>query len=183
MAKMVEKKLIVEPKRTNKGSWPRKKVSGYEAFFSKNATKAGIGKMIVCGSYRRGCGVCGDMDIVVIPEEGGIEKLLTFLEENKFNILISGSKRVRAVSEDGFQIDFVFTTEESFGAAALYLTGSAQFNMNIRNNAKKMGMLLNEYGLFNKDERIASDEKGILERLGLSIYFNPSARSIGGHSR
>jgi DNA polymerase/3'-5' exonuclease PolX len=44
-----------------------------------------------------------------------------------------------------------------------------------------MGMLLNEYGLFEKDDRgkrIASEEKDILERLGLTNYLRPRARSL-----
>ena len=48
---------------------------------------------------------------------------------------------------------------ESKGSALLYFTGSGNFNKNMRLDAKKMGYLINEYGLY----KIQKPENKLIE--------------------
>src|SRR5262249_30466640 len=69
-----------------------------------------------------------------------------------------------------------------FAAALLYFTGSEEHNVQLRGRAKRMGMKLNEYGLFRLDteERIDSpDEADIYRHLGLP-YVEPELREGRG---
>jgi DNA polymerase (family 10) len=59
---------------------------------------------------------------------------------------------------------------ESFGAAMQYFTGSKEHNIALRQRALRMGLTLNEYGLFRLDDntRVAGEtEEGVYKALGL----------------
>src|SRR5438128_2693418 len=47
-----------------------------------------------------------------------------------------------------YRLDIEFVHPNSYGAALLYFTGSKEFNVMMRANAKKRGFLLNEHGLY-----------------------------------
>lgn len=80
------------------------------------------------------------------------------------------------------QVDIRFTTTEKYPSMILYFTGSKDFNIMMRREAIKKGLILNEYGLFkdNGKERIVlEDEKDIIEYLGLDHkYFDPINRDL-----
>ena len=59
------------------------------------------------------------------------------------------------------QVDVRALPHESFGAALQYFTGSKDHNVVLRTNALKLGLTLNEYGLFTVDtnERVAGETK------------------------
>jgi len=63
------------------------------------------------------------------------------------------------------------------GAGLLYFTGSKGFNISIRSEARKKGLLLNQHGLFdNKGNRIpAYTEKEIFDALSVK-YVPPNFR-------
>ena len=58
----------------------------------------------------------------------------------------------------------------------MYFTGSAEFNVRMRNKAIDMNFKLNEYGLYNGDEKInVSSEKDIFDILE-EDYIEPCER-------
>lgn len=147
-------------------------------------------KFKICGSYRRGMKTSGDIDVLVThPEWGGtkaLKKIIRLLVKSKFLVdhltekhttkymgMCKLKKRVR-------HIDIRFIPEESWAAATLYFTGSADLNKEMRIIAADKGMLLNEYGLYNRttDKHIkANTEKKIFSKLKIK-YLKPTERNI-----
>jgi DNA polymerase (family X) len=82
---------------------------------------------------------------------------------------------------DGEQVDVYLVDEEHFGAMMLYLTGPQKYNIVMRAKAKYKGMLLNQYGLWTREEPrelIASrTEEDIYDAMGLA-YKPPELRGI-----
>ena len=64
------------------------------------------------------------------------------------DVLAHGDTKSSILTENGIQVDVRVVEERSFGAALLYFTGSQAHNIHIRHIAKKMGMKVNEYGVF-----------------------------------
>jgi DNA polymerase (family 10) len=84
--------------------------------------------------------------------------------------------------EQGIQVDLRIVTDEEFPFALNYFTGSKEHNTALRARAKKMGLKLNEYGLFpgesDRSEK-CPDEAAIYKRLGLA-YIEPELREDMG---
>ena len=128
----------------------------------------------ICGSYRRGNSTCGDIDIVIHSLDGK-EKLNDILDicgvigegEQKYTILIKLKGKIR-------HVDILFT--KNVAPAILYLTGSRELNIRLRQIANDKGYLLNEYGLYKKSKLLKTDtEESIFNLLGLE-YIEPKDR-------
>ena len=133
-----------------------------------------VEKMMACGSYRRGAQMIGDIDFVVILKEG--YTLPQILPPNQ-GINWVGDQKAQVII-DGEKVDFRVTTPEAWGATILYFTGPADFNIKYRWMAKKRGLKLSEYGLFNRDtdEYIAgATEEDIFTAMGRP-YRDPADR-------
>jgi len=72
-------------------------------------------------------------------------------------------------------------TDEEYGAAQVYFTGSKDHNIALRNLAIEHGWKLNEYGLFDKaGKRLAgSTEEEVYEKLGMT-FVPPELRENKG---
>jgi DNA polymerase (family 10) len=81
----------------------------------------------------------------------------------------------------GIDADLRVVSENSFGAALQYFTGSKDHNIELRKIAIKKGWKLNEYGLFDKDNRQIAGraEKEIYKKLGLD-WMSPEMRENTG---
>ena len=130
------------------------------------------------GSLRRGKPTIGDLDILstnrkVMDAIDGCPGVAQMLER--------GPKRASVKLEDGVQVDFRLFSEEEYGAALVYFTGSKDHNIALRNLAIGKGWKLNEYGLFDRaGERLAGrTEDGVYEKLGLE-YIPPELRENRG---
>lgn len=132
------------PKQT-KVKFPRAKAAKIIKKVEKHI-KPFVDRQMACGSYRRGAQMIGDIDFVVIPKEG--VTLPQMLPPNE-GINWVGDNKAQVVI-DGEKVDFKVTTPDAWGATILYFTGPADFNIKYRWMAKKRGMKLNEYGLFDR---------------------------------
>jgi DNA polymerase (family 10) len=83
--------------------------------------------------------------------------------------------------EIGIDADLRVVPEKSFGAAAQYFTGNKDHNIELRRIAIKKGWKLNEYGLFDKNNRqiAGRTEKEIYKKLGLD-WMPPEMRENRG---
>ncbi len=100
----------------------------------------------ISGSWRRGEVILGDLDIIIIPKKG--LKLKDCIPPSYDDLNWLGEKRAQIVIM-GEKVDIHTTTLDSMGAARMYFTGPASWNIGMRILARKMGYKLNEYGLFS----------------------------------
>ena len=94
-------------------------------------------------------------------------------------LLTKGEKKMSGlfvVSKIPRHIDFLYVPLEQLPTAIQYFTGSATFNVELRNRAISMGYKLSDIGLYKGDERIPlKDEKDLFKILKLK-YVKPENR-------
>jgi len=144
--------------------------------------ESGLAKEVVpAGSYRRRKETIGDIDILAVSDKP--EKLMDYFVnfEGVEHVYAKGPTKTNVRLKIGLDADLRVVPEESFGAALAYFTGSKDHNIQMRELAIKKGFKLNEYGLFDKNEkRIAGrTEEEIYEKLGLE-WIPPEMRENRG---
>ena len=118
----------------------------------------GIEKITPAGSLRRGRETVGDLDMLITGpcciDDGQraalIEEILRF--PGIVDVLAKGDNKVSFKLRSGMQVDVRTLAPESYGAAMQYFTGSKGHNVTLRQRALKMGLTLNEYGLFRLED-------------------------------
>ena len=80
-----------------------------------------------------------------------------------------GESKASVRLHSGLQVDLRIVPEESFGAALQYFTGSKAHNIAIRKLAVAKGWKLNEYGLYDSDDKALArrSEDEVYRALGL----------------
>lgn len=158
-------------------SIPQNEITNFKEFLIHNKIFENY-KWDICGSYRRQKTHSGDIDLLVSSSD--LKSLQPIIKRFKdLHILIDDitpacKKKYMGVGKlhkDGIvrRIDIRLIPPEEYGAALLYFTGSKEFNISMRNRAHEYGYKLNEYGLWNKEERIPETETelGIFKALDL----------------
>lgn len=150
---------------------------------------------ITCGSYRRQKPTSNDIDFILvhsnIKTKNDIEKNKNYLEIfisklKKENILIESltSESVKTkymgickIHDILRRIDIRYMPFESYYTAILYFTGSKDFNIKMRNIAHSFKYTLNEYGLYDENNKafIINSEKDIFDLLNME-FIPPNKR-------
>ncbi len=143
----------------------------------------GIEKIAAAGSLRRGKDTIGDLDLLVTGP-GAANALERFVQHPKAHTVLGKGANKASIQYglDGLQVDLRALPHESYGAAMQYFTGSKEHNILVRSRALKLGLTLNEYGLFKLDteERVAGEtEEEIYAALGLA-WIPPELRENCG---
>ena len=141
---------------------------------------AGVERVEIAGSYRRGCETVGDLDVLVCATRG--LDLATALKEypDLEQLTAAGPTKASGTLRNGLQVDFRVLRPESFGSALHYFTGSRDHNIHMRRRAQVQGCKLSEYGLYRDIDRIAgADEEGLFAALGLA-WIPPELREDRG---
>lgn len=139
-----------------------------------------VKQLELAGSYRRRKETLGDLDILISCENSKkiIDHFVAF--ENVKTIISKGATRSSVVLRDGLHVDLRVLKAESFGSGLYYFTGSKAHNIEVRKIAKKMGMKLNEYGVFKGSKKIAGQtEVEVFKALHLD-YIPPELRENRG---
>lgn len=143
----------------------------------------GVDKVTTAGSLRRGRETVGDIDLLVTGPSAAdaLERFVAYPRVHQ--VLGKGANKASAtVGLEGVQVDVRALPVESYGAAMQYFTGSKEHNIAIRQRALKLGLTLNEYGLFRVDDesRMAgATEEEVYEKLGLA-WIPPELRENQG---
>ena len=140
----------------------------------------GVKRVAIAGSFRRMRETVGDLDIVATasPDSPVIERLTGY--DEVANVLGAGGTRASVVLKNGLQVDLRVVPEQAFGAALHYFTGSKAHNIAIRRIAQKLGLKVNEYGVFRGTDRVAGeDETSVYRSVGLP-YIPPELREDRG---
>ncbi|MGB5826442.1 MAG: DNA polymerase/3'-5' exonuclease PolX [Pseudomonas mandelii] len=141
---------------------------------------AGIEDATVAGSLRRMRDTVGDVDLLVAaaPSVNVTAHLLKHPEIS--TVLVKGRTRASVVLGSGLQVDMRIVKPAQFGAALVYFTGSKAHNIAIRQRARKLGLKLNEYGVFKAEECVArATEVAVYQALGL-VWITPELREDRG---
>ena len=132
----------------------------------------------MAGSLRRGRSTVGDLDL--LSTDGRAMDALRGCP-GVAQVLESGQKRTSVKLDDGVQVDLRVFSEEEYGAALIYFTGSKDHNIGLRNMAIRRGWKLYEYGLFDKagNRMAGKTEREIYQKFGLG-YIPPELRENKG---
>ena len=141
----------------------------------------GISRYVITGSYRRMKETVGDLDALIQTDSPGSIKAFTKGSQVR-EVLAAGELKASVKLEKNFQVDVRVVQKESWGAAMIYFTGSKAHNVELRTRAIKMGLHLNEYGLYKSDgkTRVAgASEEDVYSALGVD-YIPPELREGRG---
>jgi DNA polymerase (family 10) len=144
--------------------------------------ESGFAKEVVpAGSYRRRKETIGDIDILATSDKP--EKLMDYFVkfDGISDVLAKGPTKTMVRLKIGLDADLRVVSEESFGAALAYFTGSKDHNIVMRELAIKKGWKLNEYGLFDKNGKMIAGrtEEEIYKALDLE-WIPPEMRENRG---
>jgi DNA polymerase (family 10) len=143
----------------------------------------GIEKLAAAGSLRRGKDTIGDLDLLATGP-GAAEALERFVTHPKAHAVLGKGANKASIQFglEGLQVDLRALPHESYGAAMQYFTGSKEHNIVLRSRALKLGLTLNEYGLFRleNEQRVAGEtEEEVYGQLGLN-WIPPELRENCG---
>src|SRR4030095_284218 len=138
-------------------------------------------RVAYAGSLRRMKEIVHDVDILAASTN--VEETMKAFLKMPFieAVLAQGPTKASVRVHDDLQVDLRVVEPNSWGAAMHYFTGSKAHNIRMRERAIKQGLKLNEYGLFDADDKCVAGvaEKDIFEKLGLP-YVPPVLREDWG---
>lgn len=147
---------------------------------SELASLPGVKAAVPAGSLRRLAETIGDIDIVVAAEQAKAVMDAVAGHPLAQGVVGSGDKKTSIITRAGLQIDVRVVAPEQLGAALVYFTGSKAHNISLRQRAIDRGWLLNEYGLFEGEEVVASEtEESIYRALELPLLPPPIRENSG----
>lgn len=137
------------------------------------------------GSLRRYRETIGDIDILCAVDKDNWDSVIkdfTNLPEVE-RVLASGETKVSIVTKRGIQVDLRVIEPESYGAALQYFTGSKEHNVELRTLARRKGLTINEYGIFEIEKKekplAAKTEEEVYAAMGLA-WIPPEMRENRG---
>ncbi|MFQ5736891.1 MAG: DNA polymerase/3'-5' exonuclease PolX [Thermodesulfobacteriota bacterium] len=154
-----------------------------QVFVSAIKGLPGVGEVVPAGSLRRWKETVGDIDILVTCDEPGpvMERFTTHPDVK--DVVSRGGTRSTVKLGNGLQADIRVVGERSFGAALQYFTGSKAHNVAIRDMAKRKGLKINEYGVFDENEGdrwiAGRSEEEVYASVGLP-WISPELREKRG---
>lgn len=145
---------------------------------------------VIVGSYRRGKPSSSDIDVLVREDFVGDANTLINSINNDVKQFITiyppyaiGPQKISTIVRlhkyrVNVKVDFFISPKEELPFAILYSTGSKEFNIKMRQLAKKKGYLLNQKGIFKSGKLVDSTfkrEQDIFKFLGMK-YLSPDQR-------
>lgn len=177
---LLEKKVLENAKRVGERvhRFPREEVKDDVELLVGTVGKVGkVRKVGVAGSFRREKETVGDIDILVVTDDAKeVANAIADLPIVR-DVVAHGEKKISFDLHNGLRVDVRLVKADQWGAALMYFTGSKEHNIAVRKVAIKKGWKLNEYGLFDGEEIVASkEEEDIYSALGLQ-YYEPKERT------
>lgn len=153
-----------------------------EKLFGLLKENKNIIRLSIAGSIRRRKEVIKDIDLVASVKPKKEKATMDFFTglPDVHSITAKGDTKSSIVLNVGINADLRIVSDREFPFALHYLTGSKEHNTAMRSRAKKMGIKMNEYGLFKGEKSLpCKDENEIFKALGLS-YIPPELREDNG---
>ena len=140
-----------------------------------------FGRIEIAGSLRRARETIGDLDVLATADDSAAASAAFVRLPEAQETLAHGSKKSTIRLSNGVQVDLRIVPPDSYGAALQYFTGSKDHNVALRKRAIARGWKLNEYGLFDVDEKTIAgeEERNLYQHLGLQ-FIPPELREDRG---
>ncbi len=152
-----------------------------EAVAKKIKESGLVDRVMIAGSTRRMKETVGDLDILVTAKKS--EPVMEFVRKmsDTERVIGSGPTKTTILLRIGLTCDIRVVEDNSFGAAMQYFTGNKDHNVKVRQIAISKGYKLNEYGLYDKNNKMVAgkEEKDIYKALGMDI-MDPEMRENRG---
>ena len=141
---------------------------------------AGVRRVEVAGSLRRRKETVGDLDLLVACSRGAAVGVHFVAYPEVTEVLAQGGTRCTVRLRSGLQVDLRVVPTVSFGAALHYFTGSKAHNVAVRTRGARRRRKINEYGVFDGEERVGGrTEEEVFAAAGLP-YIEPELREDHG---
>jgi DNA polymerase (family 10) len=151
-----------------------------EGLAAELETVPGVAAVTWCGSLRRFAETIGDVDLVVSSVAADEVMRAVVGHPMAKEVVGSGGTKTSVLTHAGMQVDVRVVTADQYGAALVYFTGSKSHNVALRQRAIDRGWLLNEYGLFDGEDVIASTtEESVYQALDLPFIPPPLRENSG----
>lgn len=157
----------------------------YATYIRKNIRSNDIKlKTIIVGGLRRKSEYVKDIDLLVLLDKNQELGQISFT--NGIQIIsqsADGPKKKSfkiMITDNIIALDLFTCLKSDKPFAMLHHTGSKIFNIKSRVHANKLGLKLNQYGIFKNDKKISKkfkSERDILSYLGVK-YLTPKDRNL-----
>lgn len=152
-----------------------------ESIVQKLSKSGLVERAMIAGSTRRMRETVGDLDVLALSNKS--KEVMDFFSgiSEVADVVVKGPTKTTVRLKIGINCDLRVIAPESFGAALQYFTGSRDHNVQVRTISVNKGYKLNEYGLFDRKEKLipTKNEEEIYERLGMQ-YMPPEMREARG---
>lgn len=141
-----------------------------------------VNKLSIAGSLRRWKDTIKDIDILATSEDPRkVMEVFVHLPQVK-EVLMKGQTKSSIITREGIQVDLRVVSEDSFGAALAYFTGSKQHNIRLREMALKSGLKINEYGIFDvkTGKKLGGRHEGDIYKILDMPFIAPELREDRG---
>ncbi len=140
-----------------------------------------VARADVAGSFRRRKETIGDLDFLAVSTQP--DKVMEFFISlpDVVKVQAHGPTKSSVRLRQGLDADLRVIPAASYGAALQYFSGSKEHNIALRQIAIDQGYKLNEYGLFDQQDRMIAGqtEEEIYQTLGLA-WIPPELREDRG---
>ncbi|MBI5408446.1 MAG: DNA polymerase/3'-5' exonuclease PolX [Nitrospirae bacterium] len=153
-----------------------------EGILEKLKGKAPVNKLSIAGSLRRWKETIKDIDILATSKDPHkMMDVFVHLPQVK-ETLMKGPTKSSVVTTEGIQVDLRVVSEDSFGAALAYFTGSKEHNIRLREMAVRKGLKINEYGIFDvkTEKKLGGEHEGDVYKILEMQYIPPEMREDTG---
>jgi DNA polymerase (family 10) len=140
-----------------------------ESFLQVLRSMRGVVAAEAAGSVRRRQETVGDVDLLVATSDPDPVVRAFTKARDVGTVVAEGPTRCTVRLKGGLQVDLRIVAPESFGSALHYFTGSKTHNIALRTRAMRLGLKLNEYGVFDRQgHRLGGErEEEVFRAVGL----------------
>ncbi len=143
---------------------------------------ASVERADFAGSLRRMKETIGDIDILAASVNPAAVTSKFTTDPSVARVLALGDTKASILTTTGLQVDLRVVAPAEYGSALQYFTGSKEHNIRLRDLAKRRGLKINEYGIFDVEtgRRIGGEtEAEIYAAMDLE-YMAPELREDHG---